>query len=266
MKNDTIVLIPHYNNPEGLARSLASIDPEEQLDVLIVDDGSIHKPNESRLNSCFKANGTVYYIYLESNKGIEHALNTGLEYIVFKKVYTFIARLDCGDYCVGKRFAIQQQFFKNNPQVKLVGSNVMAIDLDGAFLYNIIVPSKGNDITHKMYLNCMFIHPTVMFKTEVLAVTGYYPLHYKSAEDYAFFFKIVKNFETANINEFLVKIEINPAGISITRRKQQVSSRIKVIKDNFYFGFYPVYGLVRSIILYYIPNSLIKYVKTKLVK
>ena len=37
-RNSLVCLIPHYNNPQGLLRSLASIDAAECCDVLVVDD------------------------------------------------------------------------------------------------------------------------------------------------------------------------------------------------------------------------------------
>jgi len=262
--NKAIVLIPHYNNPKGLERSLASIDPSDCVDVLIVDDGSKQLFDEQILKSSFKANGTIYYIYLETNKGIEYALNTGLEYISQKPFYKYIARLDSDDQCVGRRFTIQQEYLESNPDVKLVGSNAFAVDTEGTFLYNMVRPEGSEEIKNKMYLNSMFIHPSVMFCSDVIANIGYYPINYKAAEDYAFFFKIVKKYKTANLQQSLIKYEVNPGGISLTQRKQQVKSRLRVMKDNFYFGFYPIYGLARSVVLYIMPYSVIKYVKTNL--
>ena len=260
--NRTALLIPHYNNPEGLQRSLASIDSTENIDVLIVDDGSRKALlNEDVINAAFKANGTITYIYLEENRGIEHALNTGLDYITKQNVYLYVARLDCGDYCLGKRFELQQLFLEKNPDIKMVGSNVIAVNMEGSFLFEIKMPEKTESIKNKMFFNAMFIHPTVMFCTDILSQTGFYPTNRKSAEDYAFFFNISNKFRTANLQEFLVKIEINPSGISVSRRRQQVGSRIKVILDNFHFGFYPVYGLIRNCLLYIIPNSLIMFLK-----
>ena len=107
----------------------------------------------------------------------------------------------------------------------------------------------------------MFVHPAVMFRTEMINLYGVYPTDYKSAEDYAYFFKFVKNHDVANIDDFLVQIEINPKGISLTKRKQQVANRIRVIRNNFYFGFYPVYGLFRSVILYIMPTGLLLFLK-----
>src|SRR5688572_24336817 len=108
--NKVALLIPHYNNFRGLITSINSIDSSEFIDIVIVDDGStVEKIDEDVLNKAFKANGKIKFLYLEKNKGIEYALNHGLEYIL-KNNYQYTARLDVGDVCVGKRFAIQHKF------------------------------------------------------------------------------------------------------------------------------------------------------------
>jgi glycosyltransferase involved in cell wall biosynthesis len=260
--NKVVLLIPHYNNPLGLMVSVASIEASETVDIVIVDDGSVNESiNEKATNSAFKAAGKITYIYLENNEGVESALNHGLDYIVKTNHYHFIARLDCGDTCIGKRFEIQEKFLVENPEIKLVGSNAIAVDPKGNFLYKTLFPEKNQVIKNKMFINAMFLHPTVMFAEEIIATVGKYPTNYKAAEDYAFFFKIVKEFKTANLQEFLLQYEINPSGISFSKRKVQVWSRIRVIKDNFYFGFWPVYGIIRNLILYILPNSIIQKIK-----
>lgn len=259
--NQTALLIPHFNNPEGLYSSIKSIHKSENIDVVIVDDGSTdNKFNELELNDIFKSGTNVYYLYLDSNKGIEHALNYGLAFIKSKN-YKYTARLDAGDLCEPNRFQIQENFLENNTNIKLVGSGIIAIDEKGIELYRKEFPETHIELKRKMYLNCMFIHPTVMFANDVIDAIGDYPTNFNAAEDYAFFFKILNSFETANIKEPLVKIEINHSGISIQKRKQQVASRIKIIKKYFYFGFWPIYGLFRNYMLYIIPNSFLLFLK-----
>lgn len=259
--NDVVVLIPHYNNPKGLVLSMASIDAAEKVDVIIIDDGSLkQKINEEETRAAFKAQGTIFFIYMEKNLGVDYALNLALDFVLEKK-YKYTARLDAGDICLKGRFAIQQQFLEAHPNIKLLGSNVIATDTDGNFIYNIILPEKHKNIRRRMNLNSMFIHPSVMFVTEIIHTVGKYPLNYPSAEDYGFFFKIVQNFETRNLQTPLLRYEINPEGVSLSKRKEQVSSRLRVIRDNFYFGFFPIYGIFRNIILYYFPNSWIQRIK-----
>ncbi|QSB27324.1 glycosyltransferase [Flavobacterium circumlabens] len=261
MNNSAVLLIPYFNNSEGLLRSLRSIDPDEEIDVIIVDDGSVtDKFDEAVVRSNFKARGIILFEYLKSNKGIETALNSGLKISIEKK-YKYIARLDCGDSCLGKRFAVQKAFLEENPEVKIVGSNVLAVDTNGHFLYSINLPLEDRNIKKKMYLNSMLIHPAVMFCSEILDSVSLYPLDHKFAEDYAFFFTISRKYKMANMEEYLTQIEINANGISLKKRKQQVKSRITIIKKHFYFGFYPIYGLLRNYVLLFLPYNLILSIK-----
>lgn len=263
--NRVVLLIPYYNNSEGLLKTIKNIDKNEEIDVIIVDDGSKNKFIEKTVLDAFKAKGIVFFEYLENNKGIETALNSGLK-IILEKGYKYVARLDCGDICIGKRFAIQEAFLEGNPEIKIVGSNVLAVDTGDKFLYSINLPLIDKDIKNKMYFNSMLIHPAIMFAVDVLKTVGLYSLNYKSAEDYAFFFAISKKYKMANINEYLTQIEINESGISLKKRKQQVKARIEIIKENFYFGFYPIYGLFRNYVLLFTPYSIILSIKKRIKK
>lgn len=263
--NKTIVLIPHYNNNNGLKNSIQSIGDNENIDIIIVDDGSFKNfINENEINSLAKFNGTINYIYLENNSGIEIALNTGLEFIKKKNQYDYIARLDCDDICIVNRFEIQEKFLDNNPSIYLVGSNATAIDIKGNFLFEVNFPEKYKDIKNKMFVNSMHLHPCVMFRTKILDTIGFYPTNYKAAEDYAYFFKIVNMYETYNIPKSLIRFQIDEIGISATKRTLQVKNRIKIILTHFYFGFWPIYGLTRSLLLLIIPNNIIKNVKKRI--
>lgn len=258
--NNVALLIPYYNNSDGLLNSLLSIDEHEEIDIIIVDDGSTNKFDEAIAAANFKAKGKIIFAYLESNKGIETALNTGLE-IILEKNYKYVARLDCGDICLGKRFSVQKAFLENNPEIKITGSNVLAVDSNNKFLYAIDLPLTDVEIKRKMYFNSMLIHPAIMFSAEILKTVGLYSLNYNSAEDYAFFFAVSKKYKMANIGEYLTQIEINENGISLKKRKQQVNARIRIIKENFYFGFYPIYGLIRNYVLLYLPSKFILFLK-----
>ena len=259
--SDLVVLIPHFNNPSGLLKSLNSIRESEKIDVLIVDDGSKVKTLDERfLAENVKANIQLKYIYLPANKGIEHALNSGLSYIK-ECGYDFIARLDCGDICEQERFSIQKNYLIDHPEIGMVGSWVRFFDENGKDAYGVSLPTSDFAIRRKMYLNAMFIHPSIMLNSCVLEKVPQYPTTYEAAEDYAFFFEVIRYFKVANIDKYLVHCEINPSGISLKKRKIQVKSRIRLIVKNFRFGFYPVYGLIRNLLIYTMPYSLILFLK-----
>ena len=261
-KSDVLLLIPHYNNFEGLLRSLKSIKEDQVIDVLIVDDGSIKDTiKEDKLDINELSDLNLLFIYLDSNQGIEHALNKGIDYFKANEEYEFLARLDCGDLCGKNRFLIQKELLISNPKLGIVGSNIKFVDLEGNFVYYLNLPEADKDIRKGMFKNAMFIHPSIMIKRIIFNKVKYYPTTYPAAEDYAFFFEILKYFEGANINQYLVTCELNPDGISIKKRKVQLRSRLQLIKENFYFGFYPIYGFTRNILLYMLPFKFVACLK-----
>ena len=65
MDKRLIITIPHYNNSEGLTRTIKSINESFELDIIISDDGSKNKLNEKVINSSFKNNGRIFFKYLD---------------------------------------------------------------------------------------------------------------------------------------------------------------------------------------------------------
>lgn len=253
-----LVLIPHFNNPKGLEKSLASIVEKEILNVLIVDDGSnsdmLFKPEE--LNNKFKEHLILHFHYLKENQGIEYALNEGLK-CASKENYTYIARLDCDDTCYHNRFKIQFDYLKSNPSVKLLGTQVKHINEEGEELYLSHLPLSYEKIKKAFYINCEIYHPTVMFHLKTVLDIGMYPLDFRAAEDYALFFEVIRKHKAENLDIILVDKLIDEQSISSRNRKRQIKSRIKVMRKNFYFGALPIYGILRSYVLYLLPRKAI---------
>ena len=94
---DFYLLIPCYNNVEGLIRSLRSVVyPKEKCKVLIVDDGSLTPVTIELLPADILQQLQIEIIRLNGNKGITEALNTGLRLILQRNDALYTARLDCG--------------------------------------------------------------------------------------------------------------------------------------------------------------------------
>lgn len=262
MASDVIVLIPHYNNIEGLKQSLLSISRSViPVDILIVDDGSNIAVEENTLRLIYPS--TRVMLSPES-EGIEHALNRGLRYILDHKSYKYIARLDAEDICSPERFLRQREFLKNNPDVFLVGSWAIFVDSSGRPLWKFCPPVKHKHIRRRMFLNNMFCHPTVMCRVEVFKEVGLYSSEHPSAEDFALFFKVTRRFHVANIPEYLVQTFVTPQGISLSRRKQQVRARLKIILNHFDFSPWAFYGLMRNLLLLALPHFLVQSIKCRL--
>jgi len=254
MKRDLIILIPHYNNKEALINSIKSIKEDFCIDLVIVDDGSKNSiPNLQELKQIY-TQGEIFLEILPNNKGIEYALNNGLEFILNKN-YKYIGRLDCGDFCKRDKFKKQLDYLERNEDIYLLGTWVDVLNQDKKFIYELKHPLNHEEIKKKMFFNSMFVHPSVVFRSEVVRNVGKYPTIYKAAEDYAFFFKIIKKYKAENLPESLLEYIIDDFSISTTKRKTQVKSRIKIIIANFYLGYYPIVGLCRNTLLFFIGRN-----------
>lgn len=250
------VIIPYLNFPEKLKASVESIqeDGGSQIDLVIVDDGSQDKLKLEEINNY--PYGKIKLISFSKNKGVNFARNAALKWILSKEKYEMIGFLDAGDFCLPNRFKIQIEYLKNHPKTKLVGSQVNYVDMNRKYLYTTKLPCTYDELKNKFYLNSLIYQPSAMLKTEVVAQIGYYPTEYKIATDYGYFFKIIKKFKVENINTPLIDYVVDENSISTKKRKKQVKTRIRIILKHFYFGFYPIYGLLRNILLLFVSRRI----------
>ena len=264
MDKRLIITIPHYNNFEGLLTSIRSIREQFEIDIVITDDGSNSKLNEKLIISSYKNQGKIFFQYLDKNYGVGIAANKCLQFVK-KGSYKYMARLDAGDICYENKFMKQLNFLEANHDIKLVGTWTRVLDSNRDFLFNIKHPTHHNQIKRRMYLNSMFVNPTVVFETSILETVPEYPEEYRyAAQDYAFFFKVIKHFKCANMPEVMLDYIIDKNSISTKKRKLQVKNRIKIIAENFKLGIYPIYGLLRSLVLYFFSRRSTTIIKKRL--
>lgn len=254
------VIIPVYNNIGGLLKTLKSIEDEgENVDIIVVDDGSVPAVNTS-LEEDIKQKITV--ITQVENRGIEHALNEGIKYVLKKKEYEYIGRLDAGDTVLNNRFLKQVKYLDENSECMLVGSHVEFVNENGKRVFVQNVPITSNEIAKKMHDNSCFSHPAVLFRVSAVKELGFYSLDYVAAEDYEYFFRFVKKYQTANVDEILTSTELNETGISLTKRKQQLKSRMKIQLKHFNTLRLTSYvGILKTCVLYVVPTKVIIKIK-----
>jgi glycosyltransferase involved in cell wall biosynthesis len=258
------LLIPHYNQRGDLATSLRSVTFAGSLIAVVVDDGSNDDniPYSEWIHS-LGLNFRTEIILSRSNKGITHALNTGLNYILTQTDCRYIARLDCGDYNLPERFDVQYRFMEAHPQVTLCGTWCNIVSDSNPLLYILKVPATHREIKRKMLSDNCFVHPSVMFRTAAVRQFGLYPGQYPAAEDYAYFFRFVNHSVTANIPEVLmVKTRAN-SSISYIHRRIQLISRLKIILKHFRFHPQSMWGILKAIIFMILPVAWTERLKEK---
>jgi len=254
---DFCLLIPCYNNFEGLILSLNSVVYHiDRFIILIVDDGSETPVTISHVRSAMQNNYSVFILRKKRNDGITAALNDGLKWIEENAPVHYVARLDCGDICHPSRFYKQMDYLQNHPNVGLLGSWCKFENRNLSLHYQYKTPTEHKTIKKSMYFRNVFIHPTVFFKTSLLKEVGYYPNDFLYVEDYALFWKLIKVSPSHILDEFLMTCEINGKGISLKNRKKQLINRGKTIVRYGTNPFLKIIGLLRAYALLLIPSGL----------
>jgi glycosyltransferase involved in cell wall biosynthesis len=226
------VLIPVYNEGGRLRETLESLRAQSvAFTAVLVDDGSTPP-----LHVDVRAYDYPIVVHrMARNGGIETALNAGLE-LIEDRGFELVARLDVGDRCTPARLATQQAFLDANPDVHLVGSDVEWRHDDGSLAFSLALPASHEEIARALHHTVCLIHPTVMFRTQVLRAVGRYSTDYPAAEDFEFFWRIAKRFQVANVSEVLLVTRYDRNGISVRRRRRQLRSKLRIQLENFRVG------------------------------
>lgn len=250
--DDVAVLMPVYNCQDDAWRSLASIREAAPLRVLIVDDGS-HPPFVAPCAPDL----FIEVLRLSRNQGIEAALAAGVERLAAQGI-RFIARLDGGDLLRAGRLGRQRQAFEAKPRLGALGCWAQAVSRDGQPLFAMRPPSGAAQIRRQRFWRSCFIHPAMMLRTEAVLQAGNYRARYPAAEDLDLFLRIMRRWDCANLSEIGLDYEVNPGGISGSRRRRQVISTLRLQCAYFEAG-NPLYwgGLVKNLLHLVTPYALL---------
>ncbi len=246
------LLIPCFNNQSGLNASLDQLPSEYPIDAVVVDDGS----KVPLVTPTANAPHRFVLLRMEENKGITAALNYGLTWIL-QNDYQYIARLDAGDIALPNRFFDQVQFLELNPDYALVGGQVRFVDGSNNTVFRDDFPVSNEE--NQKELNCRncFIHPAVMIRADAIRRLGLYSPQYDAAEDYELFLRIARSYKVANLSTTVVQCHVNPFGISMSKRRTQLWSRLRLIVRYFNpLSSKSYYGILKSLVLMITPNSI----------
>lgn len=117
----------------------------------------------------------------------------------------FIMRMDADDICFPQRISTQINFFLNpiNAGVSVLGSAAILVDEFGARSGILKMPAFDTTIKSRLLWRNSLIHPTVMFRREVLTQFRYNPSSIKS-QDYELWLRMGPSVKFANIQEPLL--------------------------------------------------------------
>jgi glycosyltransferase involved in cell wall biosynthesis len=232
-KIDISVVVSNYNNGSFLIEFLESILRSTVIpgEMIIIDDGSTDYSVD--IMSSYLHHDFIRLITSESNQGLAHALNKGIEISAGK----YIARIDPDDIVLPDRFERQFRYLEENPGIDVIGGNVVYFN-----------NKTGNEITKSNFaLDHQDIyrayrrgdhgvqHPTVMVRSEVYKKYRYNQEVYP-AEDYDLFARMIRDgYRFANLSEPLNRMRVHPASISDSISYATVEQTF-VLRDEIFGG------------------------------
>jgi glycosyltransferase involved in cell wall biosynthesis len=216
------VVMSVYNDESYIREAVESILNQtfKDFEFIIINDGSTDRTREILLS--YK--DQRMHLFDQGNMGLTRSLNKGL----FLAKGRYIARMDSDDISCPQRLEKEFNFLENNGRVALVGVFVNRIDNNGRFISSYIYPTDSNDLRQRLWMDCPFCHSSVMFRRNCIEKVGNYREKIGPAEDYDLWFRIAEQFEVVNIPEILHQVRINPSGVSLERRFDQVRSTLLV--------------------------------------
>ena len=219
------VILPVYNGMPFIKESIASLlnQTYQNFIVYVIDNGSddgtsdyLNQINESRIN----------YVRLEE-KNLIKALNTGLELAKTP----IIARMDADDLIHPSKFEKQLSYFEREKDVDLIGTLGCYISSDGKKKFDINLPLTHDDIINTMLkTRNAIIHPSIMFRSEITALSGGYNENYSDCEDFELFLRIGNKIKFANLPERLHSMRIRDGSIMTNEVKKRIKQYYFVSK------------------------------------
>ena len=211
------VLMPVRNGERWLEQSLRSIAEQtiRDFEFLIVDNGSTDRTPAILDRAC--ASDRRFIALREPRRGIVPALNTGLA----AASAPLIARLDADDMARPNRLERQLDFMAQHPEVGLLGSWADVIDTRGR-VYGHRRPLTGHDdLVRVLKFSNPFIHPAVMFRTELVRRLGGYRAAFEVSEDYDLWLRMSEVTVLANLPEPLVFYRLHAGNLMFRKVVRQ---------------------------------------------
>ncbi len=194
-----------------LEESLDSLyrQDNKNFDVYLQVDGSITKELEKVITK-YSTYENLYCNVSSENKGLAFQLNSAIMVILSSGKYEYIARMDADDICIDKRFSEQLRFFKENPDIAILGCSMIEFDHEGNENSK-IMPIEHNELAKNIIKRCPVNHPTVMFNLNVIdAIDLKYNSSLQNTQDYYLWVDLMKKgYKFANLRQPLLKFRID---------------------------------------------------------
>lgn len=247
MKISVIMGLYNPGNREVLRQALQSVIHQtmQEWEMIVCDDGS-DEAGAKMIREMAESDSRITLLQNKKNHGLGYALNKCIR----AAQGDYIARMDGDDISMPERFQREYDFLESNSQYQWIGSNAALFDENGIWGVD-RMPEKPDAKDFLPY--SPYIHPSVMFRREILLEMGGYPIteQTRRCEDYELFMRLHgAGYRGYNLQEPLVQYRED----GDTYKKRTLQSRIREMQIR-YRGFKQL-GILRADTVGYVIRPL----------
>ena len=265
MEFSVLITVYEKEKPYNLRKSLLSsyrqtIKPTE---IVLVCDGILTQDLYNEIEDIKNLIPILKVYQLPTNVGSGPASCFGVE----KCNTDIIARMDSDDYSEKTRFEKQIKAFKENPNLIMVGTNILEKNTEFTALKT--VPEKTEEIRKYSKFRNPFNNPSSMMKKEYILKVGNYR-KFRYLEDYDLIMRLIHDNPTKdflNIQEPLVIMQTNNSSYLRRGGLLYVKTEFFLQTDFYKRGYISKVELCRNIfirnIVRVMPNSMRKLIYKK---
>jgi len=207
------VIMPVYNAARYVAEAVESILAQTFTDFefIIIDDGST---DETPAILARYSDPRIRVVRKECNEGLVAALNLGIELARGK----YLARMDADDVSLPQRFEKQVAALDRMPDVAVLGTKAIQIDISGRFIEHVVSVTEPSAIRRRLEAGITpIVHPSVMMRTHFIRQLGGYRTAFRHAEDKDLWLRAIeRGAQIRNLNGVLLLHRANPDGVRLT--------------------------------------------------
>ncbi|MCC8028895.1 MAG: glycosyltransferase [Lachnospiraceae bacterium] len=259
------VLMSVYNpeNRQIFFEAVQSIISQtfQDWEMILYDDGS-EEPYIPLIREAAVLDRRFRYCRSEENRGLAQAMNICCGMAGGR----YLARMDADDYSMPGRLQSMYEFLEDHPEYDWVGCNTELIRGDGIWARRVMpqAPDRKDFLRYSPY-----IHPSVVFRREVLTESGgYRPM--RRGEDYELFMRLHASGRRGyNLQEFYFRYREDDNTYRHRKYRYQIEE-VRIRKEGFQsLGILNIKTgrcVIKPLIVGLIPRGLLLHIKLRVRK
>lgn len=245
-----LMSVYHFEKAEYLNRSLQSVWDDQSLkpnQIVLIEDGPLGTELHKVIDEWKERLQDVFCIVTnEKNIGLTKSLNKGIQYITSE----LIARADSDDISMPTRFALQEKFLAEHPDVDILGGAMQEFNEENDCLNVRRYPSTHEQARKYIMKASPLAHPSVMMRKKIFDEGLRYNEEYRTSQDVALWFDALNaGYHIANLDDIILHFRQN-SSVFKRRGRAKAWNEFKIYIKGIYrkkglFTFYYVYPLSR---------------------